>query len=147
MAVVANLKPRNMAGVVRRHAALRANDGGEGDAGTVELLARARGRRRGRAARRGVARRTSAHGANKVAKKKIWEKVQPDLVRGDEAAWRGRAGLRPLGRCVRVAQGWGNLVSDDAKVFYGARRSVRIVERRATSLVVAKRVSSAGGAK
>ena len=41
MVVVANLKPRNMAGVPSAGMLLCANDGGEGDARTVQSLLRA----------------------------------------------------------------------------------------------------------
>ena len=114
------------------------------DEGKVELAARAGGAPSRASGWRGVARRTTrAHGANKVAKKKIWEKVQPDLGRTTRARRRSGAGRRsnPVRRRrrVRVAQGWRNLVSDDAKETTARVRSVRIERAtRATSLEVAK---------
>ena len=48
--VVANLKPRNMAGIKSAGMLPCANDGGDGNNRKVELLVAPRGRRRGRAA-------------------------------------------------------------------------------------------------
>ena len=89
--VVANLKPRNMAGIKSAGMLLCANDGGDGDDRKVELLVAPEGAVAGERLTWGGAENDSAHGANKVAKKKIWEKVQPDLVTGEscEATWNG----------------------------------------------------------
>ena len=89
--VVANLKPRNMAGVPSAGMLLCANDGGEGDARTVQLLRAPEGAVPGERLTWGDHPNAAPHGANKVAKKKLWEKTQPDLVVNDknEATWRG----------------------------------------------------------
>ena len=89
--VVANLKPRNMAGVKSAGMLLCANDGGEGDARTVQLLTAPEGAVPGERLTWGDFANAAPHGANKVAKKKLWEKTQPDLVVNDknEATWRG----------------------------------------------------------
>jgi aminoacyl tRNA synthase complex-interacting multifunctional protein 1 len=89
--VVANLKPRNMAGVPSAGMLLCANDGGEGDARTVQLLRAPEGAVPGERLTWGDHPNATPHGANKVAKKKLWEKTQPDLVVNDEneATWKG----------------------------------------------------------
>jgi aminoacyl tRNA synthase complex-interacting multifunctional protein 1 len=89
--VVANLKPRSMAGVPSAGMLLCANDGGEGDARTVQLLRAPEGAVPGERLTWGDHPNATPHGANKVAKKKLWEKTQPDLVVNDEneATWKG----------------------------------------------------------
>ena len=89
--VVANLKPRNMAGVSSAGMLLCANDGGEGDERTVQLLTAPEGAVAGERLTWGTFANVEPHGANKVAKKKLWEKTQPDLIVNErnEATWKG----------------------------------------------------------
>ena len=89
--VVANLKPRNMAGVPSAGMLLCANDGGDGDGRKVELLTAPEGAVPGERLTFGTATNIDPHGANKVAKKKLWEKTQVDLITNanNEATWRG----------------------------------------------------------
>lgn len=89
--VLANLKARNMAGVASAGMLLCANDGGDGEDRAVELLLAPAGAAAGERLTWGGAANEEAHGANKVAKKKIWEQVQPGLAttEGCAAAWNG----------------------------------------------------------
>ena len=89
--VLANLKARNMAGVPSSGMLLCANNGEDGDARVVELLIAPEGAKPGERLTWGGAQNDDAHGVNKVAKKKIWEKVQPGLATTDEcvASWCG----------------------------------------------------------
>ena len=89
--VVANLKPRNMAGVKSAGMLLCANDGGEGDKRRVQLLTAPEGAAPGERLTWGAFENGAPHGANKVAKKKLWEKTQPDLFVNEngEATWKG----------------------------------------------------------
>lgn len=89
--VVANLKPRKMAGVSSAGMLLCANDGGDGDERTVQLLTAPEGAVAGERLTWGTFANVEPHGANKVAKKKLWEKTQPDLIVNErnEATWKG----------------------------------------------------------
>ena len=69
--VLANLKPRNMAGIKSAGMLLCANDGGDGDDRKVELLVAPEGAVAGERLTWGGAENDPAHGANKVAKKKM----------------------------------------------------------------------------
>jgi len=89
--VLANLKARSMAGVQSAGMLLCASNGLDGDARVVELLMAPEGAAVGERLTWGGAANEMPHGANKVAKKKIWEKVQPGLVTTDgcAASWNG----------------------------------------------------------
>jgi len=90
--VVSNLKPRNMAGIVSAGMVLCANNGRDGEARAVELLVAPEDAKPGERLGWGPERKyVEPHGANKVAKKKIWENTQPDLIvnQSCEATWRG----------------------------------------------------------
>ena len=109
--VVANLKPRKMAGMVSAGMLLCANDGGDGEAGTrkVELLVVPDGAVPGERLTWGGASNDPPHGGNKIAKKRIWEEVQPDLgVDGScEAGWKGIALTSSAGpvKCASIVDG------------------------------------------
>ena len=109
--VVANLKPRKMAGLVSAGMLLCANNGGDGEAGTrnVELLVVPDGAVPGERLTWGGASNDPPHGGNKIAKKRIWEEVQPDLgVNGScEAGWKGIAMTSSAGpvKCASIVDG------------------------------------------
>lgn len=107
--VVANLKPRNMAGLTSAGMLLCANNGGDGDARRVELLLAPDGAVVGERLTWGDAANEPPHGGNKIAKKRIWEAVQPDLgVNGAcEAGWRGVVLTSSAGpvKCASIKDG------------------------------------------
>lgn len=107
--VVANLKPRNMAGLTSAGMLLCANNGGDGDARRVELLLAPDGAVAGERLTWGDAANEPPHGGNKIAKKRIWEAVQPDLgVNGAcEAGWRGVVLTSSAGpvKCASIKDG------------------------------------------
>ena len=96
--VVANLKPRNMAGVKSDGMLLAASDAAHEN---VELLIAPDGSKPGERITWGGALNMEPHGVNKVAKKKIWEDIAPglgtDAQRG--ANWRGTPMLTSAGQC------------------------------------------------
>ena len=90
---------------------LCANNGGDGEAGTrkVELLVVPDGAVPGERLTWGGAANDPPHGGNKIAKKRIWEEVQPDLgVNGScEAGWKGIALTSSAGpvKCASIVDG------------------------------------------
>ena len=107
--IVANLKPRNMAGLTSAGMLLCANNGEDGDARRVELLLAPDGAVAGERLAWGDATNDPPHGGNKIAKKRIWEAVQPDLgVNGAcEAGWRGVVLTSSAGavKCASIKDG------------------------------------------
>ena len=107
--VVANLKPRKMAGLTSAGMLLCANNGEDGDARRVELLLAPDGAVAGERLAWGDATNDPPHGGNKIAKKRIWEAVQPDLgVNGAcEAGWRGVVLTSSAGpvKCASIKDG------------------------------------------
>ena len=105
------MKPRKMAGLVSAGMLLCANNGGDGEAGTrnVELLVVPDGAVPGERLTWGGASNDPPHGGNKIAKKRIWEEVQPDLgVNGScEAGWKGIAMTSSAGpvKCASIVDG------------------------------------------
>jgi len=97
--VVANLKPRNMAGMKSNGMLLAASDAAHEN---VELLCAPEGAVPGERITWGGAENVEPHGVNKVAKKKIWEDVQKDLktdaTKG--ANWNGLPMLTSAGQCT-----------------------------------------------
>ena len=97
--VVANLKPRNMAGVQSNGMLLAASDGPHEN---VELLCAPEGAMPGERITWNGAENIAPHGVNKVAKKKIWEGVQKDLkTDGNKGAnWNGVPMMTSAGQCT-----------------------------------------------
>jgi aminoacyl tRNA synthase complex-interacting multifunctional protein 1 len=104
--VLANLKPRKMAGIASAGMLLCANDGGVvGEGRRVELLMAPEEATPGERLAWEGSENAPPHGANKVAKKKIWEKVQPELRTNDacEATFGGGARLVSVAGAVTCA--------------------------------------------
>ena len=96
--VVANLKPRNMAGVKSNGMLLAASDDAREN---IELLCAPEGAVPGERITWNGAENIEPHGVNKVAKKKIWEGVQKELKTdgGKGANWNGVPMLTSAGQC------------------------------------------------
>ena len=107
--VVANLKPRKMSGIASAGMLLCANNGIDGDDRVVELLVVPEGATPGERLTWEGATNDPPHGGNKIAKKKIWEDVQPGLETNATcaAAWRGNALVSSAGAvtCASVSGG------------------------------------------
>ena len=97
--VVANLKPRNMAGVKSNGMLLAASDAAHEN---VELLVAPEGSTPGERITWGDAENIEPHGVNKVAKKKIWEDVSQGLgTDGSKGAnWKGAPMMTSAGLCT-----------------------------------------------
>ena len=117
--VVANLKPRNMAGIKSAGMLLCANDGGDGDNRKVELLVAPEEAPSRASGSRGVARRTTRRTARiRWRRRKSGRRCSRISSRGELRGDVERDAARILRRRasrMRVAQGWRNLVSDDAR--------------------------------
>ena len=96
--IVANLKPRNMAGVKSNGMVLAASDAAHEN---VEILCAPEGAVPGERITWGGAENIEPHGVNKVAKKKIWEEVQRGLGTNDAlgATWNGVPMMTSAGQC------------------------------------------------
>ena len=96
--VVANLKPRNMAGVKSNGMLLAVSDDAREN---IELLCAPEGAVPGERITWSGTENIQPHGVNKVAKKKIWEGVQKDLKTDAEkgANWNGMPMLTSAGQC------------------------------------------------
>ena len=97
--VVANLKPRNMAGVKSNGMLLAASDAAHEN---VELLVAPEGSTPGERITWGNAENIEPHGVNKVAKKKIWEDISKGLgTDGSKGAnWCGAPMMTSAGQCT-----------------------------------------------